>query len=363
MNLENRVKNYVNNTSLVILTFIICLLTLFFSTPPFDSLFIDETWNAIFKQIINPLSPIEAPAWSHNSKLTFRLFPVLIGKLFSLNKIGFMISLFVVGFLIILTSFSFLISLIKDRYRSFLLTLSFSLIYAGKCSFLEFRGIFDGYAILFLLLSVFYKNSISIYFFILFAAFTDERALIASGFIFLHYLFLENERPFYKNKYLFSICLSWICYFLIRYILIIYFGFKTSTGGITLNTLANNFELFPFSIFSLFEGFWIIIIFFYRIFFSISKFNFFLFIIMLFLVLTISYLVVDVSRSLVYGSTFIFIAISFITKHKPTLISTKFCVIVLAISFLFPCYVVAGNHISWVKPIFLEILFRFFTNS
>ena len=363
VHLQNRFSNYILNSRVSTLTVVICLLTLFFSMPPIDSAHKDSTWDAIFTQIKDPFSPIVAPAWSHNSKLTFRLFPVLIGKLFCLNKTGFMVSLFLAGFLSIRVAFSIFLRLLQDKYKAFILTLSFAFIYVGKCSFLEFRGIFDGYAILFLLASIFYKNTIIIYFSILFASFTDERALIASGFVFLYYFIFENEHSFHKNKYLFTICFSWICYFSLRYFLMIYFNFKISSGGISLAILASNFELFPITLFSLFEGFWLVIVIFYFKVFSVSKWYFMLFLCMLFLQLIPSYLVVDVSRSLVFGSILIFIAISYLARYLPTLFSTNFCLIILGICFIYPSYVVGGDHIIWIKPVFLEILFRYFTNS
>ena len=199
-NLHKLIEKYVVKFNVFTLSVFICLLTLFFSMPPFDSVIEDSTWEALFQQINNPFHPIEAPAWSHNSKLTFRLFPVFLGKILYLNKIGFIILLYLVGFLIIYLTFKFFAQKTGDKYKGFLLTIAFSFVYAGKMSFLEFRGIFDGIALLLLILSIYSRNFMVIYFCILFSAFTDERALITSGFIFI-YLF--SLKPSFKNKPMF----------------------------------------------------------------------------------------------------------------------------------------------------------------
>ena len=361
-NLHKQIEKYVVRFNFLTLSFFICILTLFFSMPPFDSVIVDSTWEAVFQQIKDPFHPIEAPVWSHNSKLTFRLFPVFLGKIFCLNKTGYLFSLFLSGYLIILVSFSIILRILKNKYKSFLLTISFAFIYAGKCSFLEFRGIFDGYAVLFLLLSLYHKNTVTIYFSILLAAFTDERALIASGFVFLNYLFVENEFSF-NYKYLRTIFFSWISYFSLRYFLMSCFAMKTSTGGISLEALALNFELFPLSLYSLFEGFWIVILLLFRTVFSLNRLYFFLILSMLLISLIPSYLVIDVSRSLVFSSILIFIAIEYLMKYKQVLFSNNFCLLIMVLSFIYPCYVIGGNHITWIKPVLFEYLFRFFTSS
>lgn len=354
------IEKYTEKFSVLSLSVFICLVTIFFSMPPFDSVIVDSTWNVIFKQIKDPFLPIDAPSWSHNSKLTFRLFPVLLGKALFLNKTGFLVLLYFVGFLIIYFTFKFLNLKLGDKYKAFLLTLAFSFVYAGKMSFLEFRGIFDGIALLLLIFSVYSKNVFVIYFSILFSSFTDERALITSGFIFIYYFSVNTS---FKNKPLISIVLSWLSYFVLRYVLVAFFGFKTSIGGISMSILALNFEFFPLSIYSSMEGFWFLVILSFSYMYSQNRISLYMNILMILLFLIPCYLVIDVSRSLSYLTILIFTLIAYIKNQSLVVLSKRNCSIILILSLFFPTYIVGGDHITWVKPILLEYLFRFFTNS
>ena len=359
-NLHKQIETYVVRFNFLTLSVFICILTLFFSMPPFDSVIVDSTWEAIFQQIKDPFHPIEAPAWSHNSKLTFRLFPVFLGKLLFLNKTGFIVLSYVVGLFIIYLSHKLFFRGLGDKYKAFLLTLSFAFIYAGKMSFLEFRGIFDGLALFMLLLGLYSRNWLVLYFCILFSAFTDERALITSGFIFI-YLFSINAT--FKNKQLVSIVLAWFSYFLLRYLLITIYGFNTSTGGISMSILALNFEYFPISLYSSLEGFWLFIFLFLLNLYKKNRIIFYMHILMILVYLLACYLVIDISRSIAYLSILIFTSISFIQNNQSTFLSTRNCTIILILSFIFPTYIIGGNQITWIKPILFEFMFRFFTNS
>lgn len=359
-NVHKNLEKYVEKYNVMTLSVFICLVTLFFSMPPFDSVIIDSTWEVIFKQIKDPFLPIEAPSWSHNSKLTFRLFPVLLGKVLFLNKTGFLVLLYFVGFLIIYFTFKFLNLKLGDKYNAFLLTLAFSFVYAGKMSFLEFRGIFDGIALLLLIFSIYSKNVFIIFFSIFFSAFTDERALITSGFIFIYYFFVDTS---FKSKSLISIVLAWLSYFVIRYLLIIFFSFKTSIGGISMSILALNFEFFPLSIYSSLEGFWFLVLLSFFYMYSQNRISLYLHILMIFVFLIPCYLVIDVSRSLSYLTILIFTLTAYLKNQSLLILSKRDCTIILILSLFFPTYIMGGDQITWVKPILLEYLFRFFTNS
>lgn len=359
-NMHIQLEKFILKFNFLTLSFFICVFTLFFSTPPFDTLIEGSTWDALFQQIKNPFNVIQAPSWSHNSKLTFRLFPVFLGKLFFLNVKGFIFLQYITGFLIIYLSQRLFFRVVGDKYKSFLLTLSFSFIYAGKMSFLEFRGIFDSFALLLLILSIYSRNLIIIYFAILLSAFTDERALITSGFVFIYYFSFQAS---FKNKQLVSIVLAWISYFLFRYLLVFVYGFKTNTGGISTSILAINFELFPFTLFSSLEGFWFLLVLILIYLYRQNIFIFYLNLLMIVVFLVPCYLVFDVTRSLSYLSILIFTSISFIHNKKLDFFSLSNCSIILILSFIFPTYVIAGNQISWIKPILFEFTFRFFTSS
>jgi hypothetical protein len=358
--IHNFLQHQVEKLNFIFLSFFICIFTLFFSFPPFFSKMDQSIWIAFFEQIKHPFIPIDAPSWSHISKMTFRLFPVFVGKVFCLNKLGFILLMYLVGFLIVLLTLKSFYKATLCKYKSFLLTLSFSLIYAGKLAFLELRGIFDGIALLLLIFSIYNRNVLNVYFSILFASYTDERALIVSGFVFIYFLYLNLS---FKNRIALSVFFAWLSYFIIRFSLVYFFGFKTSTGGISLKNLALNFNFFPLSLYSSIEGFWIVLIMFYFLLFKKSKLFFILFSILLSIYFIPCYSVFDVSRSFSFISVLIFISIYEISNNEPYFFTKNRCGVIFILCFLFPTYIFGGNEANWIKPLFLDLVFTFFTNS
>ena len=358
--IHNSLEYQVDKFNFISLSFFICIITLLFSFPPFFSKMDQSIWIAFFEQIKHPFIPIDAPSWSHISKMTFRLFPVFVGKVFFLNKSSFILLMYLVGFLIVLLTIKSIYKVTQSKYKSFLLTISFSFIYAGKLSFLELRGIFDGIAILLLIFSIYNRNVLNVYFSILFASFTDERALIVSGFVFIYYLSLNLS---FKNRIALSVFFAWLSYFIIRFLLVYLFGFNTSTGGISLKNLALNFNFFPFSLYSSMEGFWIVVIMFYFTLYKKSKFIFILFSILFSIYFVSCYSVFDVSRSFSFLCVLIFISIFEISNNEPYFFTKNTCGVIFILCFFFPTYIFGGNEANWIKPLFLDLVFTFFTSS
>jgi hypothetical protein len=363
--IENFIKsNESKKYFFLYLSFVIFLTVIFFSFPIYNNKLDFSTWNAIFYQMNHPFSKTNYDDLSHVSKLTFRVFPVFIGKIFKFNVFAFIVFQYIIGILLfrmILTIFN---NILNNSLHAILLTFSFGFIYAGKVSFVELRGIFDGLAITLLVLSIYKPNVLIIYLSVFFAAWTDERALIASSFIFLYYVY---DFYFKKSKkslfFIISVVLSWASYFICRYLLTIIFDLKTNTGGINTETLAMNFEYAPLSFWGALEGFWLFII---IAFFAIKPkswvFNLLIFI-SLFIIVLVSYFVFDVTRSLSFLFPLVFISLKVIKDQKERLLTNNVFYLVFALSFLFPAYYVGGQHISWSKPLFFELIFQYFTNS
>jgi hypothetical protein len=345
-------------------TFIIFLTILFFSFPPFYSKITSSTWDAIFYQIAHPFKQIESNDLSHESKLTFRLFPVFVGKVFLFNKFAFLVFQYILGLLSIRFVLEILIKKLENITFAFLLTLAYGFLYVGKVSFIEMRGIFDGVAIFLLILPFRIKHPLVVFFSIFFAAWTDERGLIASSFIFIYFLYSYlKEKSFHTNKVLYSIILSWFLYFLSRVFLSYFYGLETNAGGINFKTLALNLELAPLSLFGGLEGFWVL--FFMAFVFKKTKIGLidYLAIFSTSIVLFVSFMVYDVSRSLAYLFPVVFLALQIIIDTDKKMITNKLIWILFWLSFLYPAYCIAGIKTNWSKPFIIEYIFQFFTNS
>jgi hypothetical protein len=363
VDVECSVVKFVEKTNFFTLSIIISFICVFFAFPPYFSKGYYGTWETFFQQIDHPFTSIKVESYSHEAKMTFRLFPVILAKILNLNRIGVLFLLHIVGILIYWFSMRFSFHLFKEKYLSFLFTLSLAFIYFGKVSFIEQRGIFDGLALLSLILAYYYRsNFILLFLFIQFAAWTDERALVVSSFIFIDSINFDRYLLKLTKKNL-SIIISWSTYLLLRYFMAQYFNLNTNSGGISLKILALNFEFFPLSFWSIFEGFWILVILYFFYIYKYSKLNFIANIFVFIVTLVISYLVVDVTRSLAFLGILIFVGLDKLSFFIP---KSKFKILLyltLFFNFLFPSYIFGGNQFVWVKPVVFEIIFQFFTNK
>jgi len=203
---------------LFILVVTLPLVVLFFSFPSYDRLNneFSENWQAIFKQAAGPLTDHQYNPDSHQAKLTFRLTVPLIIRTFHLNLAGVLIFQALIGMLLFYFAAKLFHRETNDKVSALLLSFSLAFIYAGRVSFNEIRGIFDGLALFFMVWSMYFRNPFLIFTGVFLAAWTDERALIASCLVFLYWIYWhKNNSGDWKilNSGSVAVFLAWIFYF------------------------------------------------------------------------------------------------------------------------------------------------------
>lgn len=169
---------------LIYISLIALALSLFLASPGFtsdDSGVLTKRAEAVAMQIEDLQFFWET---SEPTNAMFRITVPLIASLLGIGLKGTLILQFLTGILIFLLVGSLVERETGNRLIAFYATLLVALIYPGTAAFLESRYYFDSFAYLFLLAALWFRSPVSIGFLVLLAGFTDERALIASGFVF-----------------------------------------------------------------------------------------------------------------------------------------------------------------------------------
>ncbi len=346
------------------LALILPLIVLFFSFPSYERIDTEfaSNWDAVLDQSENPIqNDLKFDPSSHQSKLTFRLTMPLIIRFLGLNVTGVLVLQAFIGILIFYFTTRIFERITKDSVSAFFLTLSFAFILAGKVSFTEIRGIFDGLAIFFMIFAIYFSNPILIFTGVFLASWTDERALIASIFISLFWVWQNKNEVSFKrwiNKQTIAVVFGWIAYFGVRIFLTKFYGLKTETVGIGISYVINQTNNVPIGIWSAFEGLWLVI--FSAIFILIkSKDYFFVFsyLLSVTLVLFVALAVFDISRSMTFIFPALFVALSIIVKKEDILHFKKIIFFVMVICFIYPVYTTSGVYfIHWQFPLPVQFL-------
>lgn len=350
-------------------TIVILGLALFFSFPSYDDLNLNEhergVWNAVIlksRDLTLDLSEFYSPS-SNPGKVNFRLTGPLIGHLLGLSILGLVVMQAIAG--VLLVYFSVLITerITSDRIVAFLVTLLIGATYTGVVSFVELKGRFDGLGICFLVAALLVRRPICITLFILLAAWTDERGLVASPLVLVFYLLnLSSERKFrVKNFFslqLFSIYLAWGLYFVTRFFYAYVLNLPQSYKQDGFHVLFKQINMIPMGLWTAFEAGWLLILLAFLVLAAERRWAFaFLFAGALMLLFTVALGVVDISRTTAFAVPALYIAIRILKNTLTTVELRRYSLIACLGTVFWPTYYAGGvNSIWWVYPLPLQIL-------
>lgn len=332
------------------------------------------TWQFFQQQIDSPLTAKSGrEPFHHTSKMVHRLFPPLLGKLCtgcSLKELVYFTTTlgYLAGFFFFMF-FSKLVRRMSDRSSALLLTLGMCFIFLGKL-FFWFSA--DGFALLGLLLAMMTRR-IEILFVVLCMAFwTDERAIVASALVFFWHSVDDKNQSLFSNKvltlkrfikfnkYQWMIIFSLVFHFSIRFSLARLYSMPSTTGITQALTEAKivlfehrKIDLIPMVTLSAFEGWWLILL----LSFSalgrlVSRPVFAIYILSFLGPLLVSYMVDDMTRSIMYAFPAILIAFRWIYAVFEPYEVRKILTGVLLLNVVYPTYYLA----HYVAPFFLRIL-------
>jgi hypothetical protein len=348
----------------LILALLLPVTVMFLSFPCYERISKEYQvyWQALHEKNAAPFSGKEYTAESHEAKLTFRMTIPLIANLLGLKTLGILILQGLFGFLLFWVSAHLFEKITEDPVSALLLTLSLSFIWAGKCSFVELRGMFDGVALFFLVMSCYFRNPLLIFAGIFLASWTDERGLIASTLVFLFWWFTKGM----SLKNIISLQTSavigaWIAYFLTRYWLIHVCHFKTVVGSnLGVSCFIRQMSNMPGGIWTALEGNWILVLIALAFLFKSKEYlPALMYALAILLLIVVAMAVIDITRSMAYIFPAMFIAVMIIQKKSTESVHSfrKIMLLATTISFIYPAYYFDGPFQAlWTYPFPLYIL-------
>lgn len=350
-------------------TAVILGLALFLSFPSYDSLNFDEhergVWNAVIlksRDLTLDLSEFYSPG-SNPGKVNFRLTGPLIGHFLRLDIFGFVVVQAIAGALLIYFSVLLTNNITKDRVVAFLTTLLIGATYAGIVSFAELRGRFDGLGICFLVAALLTRRPILITLFVLLAAWTDERGLVASPLVLLfHLLNSSSGREFrvkdFLKPQLLSVYLAWVLYFATRFLYAYALDLPQSYRQDGFHVLFRQINMIPMGLWTAFEAGWLLILLAFIVLAIEKRWAFsLLFIAALSLLFTVALGVVDISRTTAFAVPALYIAVRILKNALSTADLRRYSLVACLGTMFWPTYYAGGvNSIWWVYPLPFQIL-------
>ena len=306
---------------------------------------------------------------SHFSKTVFRLTVPLVVRMFQLNFPSLIVLQFLLYYFFIFFLVKYFIRELNQYFLSLLLVFGLCTTYFGKALIVDFRW-FDGWAYLFMVLSLYSKNRYVLFFSVLLGMFTDERFVFAVPAIFLlrqEFIQITSFRSInFTSKNSFTILVGVVASFIIRFVLVVFFNMHLNRVGIFTPLVDNVLNrLIGIGYFTFFEGFWIFVLYFLlHLKRSFKKNMLTVSILLIFFVGTSSvFLLYDLTRAGAYFMPYIFLYIIVLSKTIQKEIFTHLVFTSVFISFLFPPnYVVNGIGINnfIINDYFYIVLKKFF---
>jgi hypothetical protein len=325
-------------------------IALFRAFPSYDALASDfhrGTWRDVQIKFDHPLidtSRIFAPG-SHESKLTFRLTVPILAHVFHLGETGLLIFFGLVGLLLLYLVLKLVFTLTGSKRAALFVCLATACAWPGEAAFHELRGgYYDALALCLLVAACATSSSLLTAGFVFLAAWSDERALIASSFVFLFHA-RRGKRA--------AVVVAAAAYLGIR-------AYLTAThsdvdvGGVGVAVLVQQLNVIPLAIWSGLSGAWILVVFGAIVFFRERHYlvtaGFFS---ALAVMIAVSLLVVDTTRSMAYCLPATFVALTVLNPKQ----IEKLSAIAAAISLLVPSFYLEGSAgFFWLYPLPVQIM-------
>ncbi|WP_229203356.1 hypothetical protein [Dyadobacter jejuensis] len=360
-------------------------LSLFLAFPPY-TLLLDhfsasgaklDAWLFIHNQAQDLLHPADYTLGVRREAMVFRwVLPALYyltgGKLLVILGVQFALA---VGFIYLLGRFCY--QLFQNKVLTALVLLAVSNIFVSVWSFADVHGYGDGIAYFFILLALTSQKKWVVGLAMLVAYFTDERAVVAGGYVLIFWAIIQADRDGKADfwsilKSMFTgrslmVWLAWVLYLSIRmYVKYTYFqAHHYSAVGLPVMFENQHRNGIGSSLWTAFEGTWLLLLA-GALILKLQKRNWLLLLFVLgFLVLiTTGIYVHDIDRAFGYGFPFILLSVAILKRHTSTPVLTLLLFIAMVLCVLEPQVFTMGyNKIVWLEPLpvkGLMVLSRYF---
>lgn len=278
---------------------------------------------------------------SHNAKTVFRLTVPIVVRIFNLSYSGLVYFQFFLCYLFLLYFTKYFKRQFSSTYLPFILVLGISTTYFGKALITDFRW-FDGWAFLCFLISIYTRNYFVLFISIYFGLFTDERFIFCIPVLYVlqsdNFDFIQFQFSKIFSKKSVIVFIAFVFYLISRFALKIHFDMEMPTEAIGSAFKDNvHHRLIGLGIFTFFEGYWLIVVYFFWIYF-IKKYNLltYAFVFLLFVGIISVFLVYDITRSGAYLMPFVILFLKCLHSQMNPQIYKQLVVMSTIIAILYP---------------------------
>lgn len=353
-------------------------LSLFLAFPPYSLLVSHfkaggvklDAWEFVRNQAQDLLHPKDMAYHVRRENMVLRWTLPALSWLTNHNVILILLAQALCGVMFLYNAGKHVFDISGDKVLSAMFVLSVANIFVSVWTFADIHGYGDGFAYFFLLSALLGRNPVLIFIFLQIAFFTDERAVIAGGYLLLWWIV---NQAFEKNDFSLTaivkagllgnsavVWIAWLVYFAVRnYVLTNYFpNHSYSTIGTPVLFSDEHRNGLGSSIWSAYEGTWLLIG--SAMLALILTKRYLLAIIIaigISILITTGIFVHDIDRALAYGFPFLLIAflILYKTASMPSLRLIMFFTMVICI--IHPQVFYMGfNKILWLEPLPMKLL-------
>lgn len=349
------------------------IVSLFLAFPPYSLLLGHlsehgmklDAWVFIQNQSQDLLHPKDMDFDVRRENMIFRWVLPILSFLTGHNIIIIVLLQSILGVFFIYNVGQWIYALSKDKITTSLFVISIANIFVCTWTFADIYGYGDGFAFFFLLVALLKRNPVIIFIALQIAFFTDERAVIAGGYLLLfHMLITAYELKDFrfvtllKNMFLGNntwVWVAWIFYFAVRF----YVGVKyfpnhsySTLGTPVLFADAHRYGLGS-SLWTAFEGMWLLMGGAILALCLTKRYNLLLVVSVGFIVLIATGIYVhDIDRALSYGFPFLLMAI-YVLFQTVSLRSIRLILFfTAAVCVIHPMvYYMGYNRILWMEPL------------
>jgi hypothetical protein len=351
---------------------LVLLITLFRAFPSYDALrwqYVESTWRDVQPLLEHPFADPGKFSFAAQdirlANLRFRRTVPVLAYLFGLRRNGLLLTFAIAGIVLLLGTLHAVDQVTSSRKAAFFVCLAVACVWPGETAFHDLRGgYFDAVALCLLVLALCSSSSILAGICVFLAAWTDERALLASVFVLL---FAVSRDPKTSWRSLTGakpagIMIAWVAYLATRVWLTSSASLATTSGGLGVATFVEQLNALPLGIWAGLGGCWILTAcgaascVLQKRYWMAACFSG-----AVILMVALAGGITDITRTMSYALPAVFLAVSLLARGETVRRIEKVALLSAAISFVAPTYYVQGSSgFWWIYPLPIHLVRWFF---
>lgn len=352
-------------------TLVILLAALLMSFPSLDGIGGGD-WNVIHQVGRHPFTDLGFDQAGHAGKFLYRVTMPIVGETLGLSPAGYMVLQALFGVLMVYALLVALERVTRDRVTTFLFALAACMTYGGVVAFVETRGNFDGVALALLVVALAWPRPAVIGSMVFLAAWTDERALLASGLLLACFAFERAVRDSELTEngmvvrgggrrgtaQMAAVLAAAVAYAVSRGAVATAFDLPQPTGGVGPSVLLDQLNNAAVGIWTGLEGLWIPLLLALLLLWRarmrlLATFTGAVIAVIVLFALS----VVDITRSMAYLLPAVVFSAVVMATMLPRSVVHRVALVSLAMSAVWPIYYVGGkSSIWWYYPLPIHLI-------